>query len=55
LELRYLNSNKNEPGLATNDNYITFVLNLNQDPDTVWKKFNNKVRTAIRKAFEIKS
>jgi serine/alanine adding enzyme len=33
LELRYLNLNKNEPGLATNNSYITFILNLSQDSD----------------------
>ena len=52
LELRCLNQNKNEPGLATNNNYITFVLNLSQDSDIVWKRFNNKVRNAIRKALK---
>jgi FemAB-related protein (PEP-CTERM system-associated) len=52
LEFRYLNENKNEPGLAINNNYVTFVLNLSQDSDIVWKKFNNKVRNAIRKALK---
>ena len=52
LELRNLNLNKNELELATNNSYVTFVLNLSQDSDIVWKKFNNKVRNAIRKALK---
>jgi serine/alanine adding enzyme len=54
LELRYLNldKNKNELRLETNKNYITFILNLNQDSDVVWRGFNNKVRNAIRKALK---
>lgn len=52
LELRNLNSNEHKHGLETNNNYVTFVLTLNQNPDIVWKKFNNKVRNAIRKALK---
>ena len=50
LELRSVN--KSEPGLAANNNYVTFILTLNKNPDIVWKKFNNKVRNAIRKALK---
>ena len=54
LELRNLNSNKNELGLGlvANNNYVTFILNLSHDSDIVWKGFNNKVRNAIRKALK---
>ena len=52
LELRHVNANEYELGLAINNNYVTVILNLSQDPDIVWKKFNNKVRNAIRKALK---
>ena len=45
-----MHSQEHKPGLATNNNYITFILNLKQDPEIVWNGFNNKVRNAIRKA-----
>jgi FemAB-related protein (PEP-CTERM system-associated) len=50
LELRYLHSQEHKSELAANNNYVTFILALNPDPVIVWKKFNNKVRNAIRKA-----
>ncbi|KAF5437719.1 hypothetical protein C5S35_02650, partial [Candidatus Methanophagaceae archaeon] len=50
FELRYLHSQEPKLGLAANNNYVTFILKLNPDPEIVWKKFNNKVRNAIRKA-----
>ena len=54
LELRCLNENGIGLGLglAANNSYITFILNLSQDPNIVWKGFNNKVRNAIRKALK---
>ena len=50
FELLYLHSQEHKSGLTTNNNYVTFILKLNPDPEIVWKKFNNKVRNAIRKA-----
>ena len=50
LKFRYLHSQEHKSGLVTNNHYVTFILNLNSDPDIVWKKFNNKVRNAIKKA-----
>lgn len=52
LELRYLSQNKNKSKLLANSKYVTFILNLNKNPDIVWKGFNNKIRNAIRKALK---
>jgi FemAB-related protein (PEP-CTERM system-associated) len=38
--------------LPVNAKYMTLVLELNEDPEVVWKGFNNKVRNAIRNSLK---
>ncbi|MCG2736006.1 MAG: FemAB family PEP-CTERM system-associated protein [Candidatus Methanoperedenaceae archaeon] len=52
LEIR--NNSKKVPNFSANDNYITFILELDKDPQVVWRGFNNKVRNAIRKSINSK-
>jgi len=37
-------------GLASTDRYCSYVLRLDADPDLLWARFENRARTAVRKA-----
>lgn len=50
LELRY--STENDINLPEFNGYMTFVLELQEDYDTVWQRLNKKVRNATRKALK---
>lgn len=50
LELRHLCENGKE--LVTNEAYVTLILELEEDPEVIWKRFNNKMRNAIRKGIK---
>jgi FemAB-related protein (PEP-CTERM system-associated) len=52
MELR--NNMNSDSKLQVNANYMTLVLKLNEDPEIVWKGFNNKVRNAIRNSLKSK-
>ena len=47
LELR--DQKRDWPGLATNDEHVTMVLELAADPDAQWKAFDAKLRNQVRK------
>ncbi len=50
LELRY--PHQPDLDLPQNKHYLTMVLELDEDPDVVWKKFDKKVRNSTRKAIK---
>ena len=51
LELRHFD-NLGNGTFVSDKKYVTFILALDQDPEVVWRKFNNKVRNAIRKGLK---
>jgi FemAB-related protein (PEP-CTERM system-associated) len=50
LELRY--PHQPDLDLPQNENYLTMLLELDDNPDVIWKKFNKKVRNSTRKAIK---
>jgi FemAB-related protein (PEP-CTERM system-associated) len=48
VEMHHINNH--ELDLATNEDKVTMVLNLEDDPEVMWKSFNPKVRNQVRKA-----
>lgn len=48
VEMHHINNH--ELDLATNEDKVTMVLKLEDDPDVMWKSFNPKVRNQVRKA-----
>jgi FemAB-related protein (PEP-CTERM system-associated) len=48
VEIRSLN--RVDPGLRCKDTYCTYLLPLHRRPDTIWARFENRARTAVRKA-----
>lgn len=52
--LEFRNAIFRESKYISNTNYMTLVLKLDDDSEVIWKRFNNKVRNAIRKSLSSK-
>jgi FemAB-related protein (PEP-CTERM system-associated) len=48
LEIRSLS--KQDHGLVSKERYCTYALPLPRDPEAAWARFDNRARTAVRKA-----
>ena len=50
VELRYMKQTHLE--LPTNNKYVSMILKLDNDPELIWKRFNNKVRNSVRNSLK---